>query len=58
MATFVFRCPVTGFNVQGWSADDAPTDDGEFYETMMCLACTRTHLVNRSTGRVLGSEDK
>jgi hypothetical protein len=55
MATFVFRCPNTGLNVQGWSAD-APADEDEF-ELVTCSACTRVHLVNPKTGKTLGSEE-
>jgi hypothetical protein len=54
MATLVYRCPITGMNVQGWFADEPSVNDGEVYETVTCIACTRTHLVNRSTGRMLG----
>jgi hypothetical protein len=45
-------------NVQGWSVDDTSADEGEVYETVTCLACTRVHLINRSTGKVLGSDDE
>jgi hypothetical protein len=45
MATFVYRCPTTGRNVQGWLADD-PTDSDAVYETVTCLDCTRVHLIN------------
>jgi hypothetical protein len=58
MATLVYRCPITGMNVQGWFAGDPSGDDVEVYETVTCLACTRVHLINRSTGRVLGSHDE
>jgi hypothetical protein len=54
MATLVDRCPTTGLNVQGWFADDPSSDEGDVYETVTCLACTRVHLINRTTGRVLG----
>ena len=57
MAAFLFRCPVTGQNVQGWLADDPTADaDKNVYETVTCLACACPHLVNRSTGRVLGTD--
>jgi len=57
MAAFLYRCPNTGLNVQGWVADD-PTERGdETYEPLACPACTRTHLVNPKTGRVLGSDE-
>jgi hypothetical protein len=52
MAAFLYRCPTTGLNVQGWFADEKTT-----YETVTCLACTQVHLINRLTGKVLGSDD-
>jgi hypothetical protein len=57
MATFIYRCPATLLKVQGWFADEPPAGETEVYETVTCLACTRTHLVNRSTGRVLGDDN-
>ena len=45
-------CPATRLKVQGWFADEVPPA----FEAVKCLACTRTHLINRSTGRVLGSD--
>jgi hypothetical protein len=44
--------------VQGWLADDPSGDDDGVYETVTCLACTRVHLINRSTGKVLGGDDE
>jgi len=55
-ATFLYRCPNTGLNVQGWVADD-PTE-GETYQPIPCTICTRLHLVNPKTGRVLGADEK
>ena len=52
MAPFLYRCPTTGLKVQGWLADDPSGDNDEVYETVTCLACTRIHLINRSTGKV------
>jgi hypothetical protein len=37
-----------------FSRGDAPANEANVYETVKCLACTRTHLINKSTGRVLG----
>jgi len=54
--TFLYRCPNTGQNVQGWSADEV-TDDDDAYQSVPCIACTRLHLVNLKTGKVLGDED-
>jgi hypothetical protein len=54
MAAFLYRCPNTGMNVQGWVADD-PTE-GETYHSITCTICTRLHLVDPKTGRVLGAD--
>ena len=55
MAPFIFRCPNTGLNVQGWSAEDV-TDEADTYEAMTCTACRQLHFVNRATGKVLGDD--
>jgi hypothetical protein len=57
MAMIVFRCPSTGMNVQGWFADDGSESGGETYETVTCAACSRLHLVNPKTGKILGDDD-
>jgi hypothetical protein len=55
MATFIFRCPIAGVHVQGWTErDDFDPDE---YESLLCLACQRVHLVNPATARVLGSDE-
>jgi hypothetical protein len=56
MAPFLFRCPNTGFRVQGFVADDGSEVGEETYETVSCQACRQVHLVNPTTGRVLGSD--
>ena len=56
MSAFVYRCPATGLNVQGFTAND-PTED-ETYESVSCTACLRVHMVNPKTGKVLGSDDE
>ena len=59
MATRVFLCPHTGQQVQGWFADDGSEDaGGETYEGVSCLACTQLHMVNRRTGKVLGTDER
>jgi hypothetical protein len=55
MATIVFRCPNLAVRVQAWFADDASDED--IYESVTCTACQRVHLLNRATGRVLGTDD-
>ncbi|MFY9837743.1 MAG: hypothetical protein WAK55_15005 [Xanthobacteraceae bacterium] len=54
---FVFRCPNTGLNVQGWVADNPSEPESEAYEAVTCTACARVHLVDPRTGRILGSEE-
>ena len=39
MATFLFRCPNTGYRVQGRVADDGSEDTEETYKTVSCHAC-------------------
>ena len=51
MAAFLYRCPNTGLNVQGWVADDPTADDS--FRAVICTACTRAHLVNPKTGKVI-----
>ena len=57
MTTFLFRCPVTGYSVQGLS-DEAVSDSDDTYQSVKCAACSRTHLVNAKTGKVAGSGRK
>ena len=57
MAPFLYRCPNTGRQVQGWIADDPTDEDDDTYQSLECLACTRVHLVNPKTGRVAGFDD-
>jgi hypothetical protein len=52
----VFKCPVTGMNVQHWLAD-VPENEKDRHSPVVCLACTKTHFIHNSTGQVLG-EDK
>ena len=46
MAAFIYRCPATGYNVQGFVADD-PTMGGEdAFRSVTCTVCARVPLVN------------
>jgi hypothetical protein len=54
--TFLYRGPNTGQNVQGWSAEEV-TDEDDTYQSFQCIACTRVHLVNLKTGKVLGEDE-
>jgi hypothetical protein len=54
MVEMVFTCPQTGLNVQHrLDSEDAP--DNAFV-LVDCPACTRLHLINRKTGKLLGSK--
>jgi hypothetical protein len=56
MPAFIYRCPVTGYNVQGHSTDTRLDDDAATYQAVTCTACARVHLVNSKTGKVAGAE--
>ena len=55
MPTFLYRCPNTGFRVQGYTPEQT-SDDGA-YEVVTRAACSRVHLVNPMTGKVMGEEE-
>jgi len=57
MANFIFQCPRTGLNVQHAWLDEEKRLDDNVYEIVACPACTRAHLINRSTGKPLGHKD-
>ena len=56
MPAFLYRCPNTGRTAQGWSADEV-TDDDDTYQSFACTFCTRVHLVNLKTGKLLGGDE-
>ena len=55
MATFIFRCPCTGWNVQAHTEDN--DKKGQTFETIACIACQQLHVVNPQTGMVAGEDD-
>ena len=58
MTPTIFKCQETGLNVQ-WEAEEIQQDGeghGTPYEVIKCPACTRMHLLNISTGKLLGEE--
>jgi hypothetical protein len=57
MSLFIFRCPVSGENVQRWMDDD-PEADSRSYVIVNCPACGRLHFVNRGTHKLLGHESE
>jgi hypothetical protein len=55
MAPFIYRCPNTGFHVQGWFPDDEESERaGNVFVGVACLACGVVHLVNPKTGKMAG----
>jgi hypothetical protein len=54
MVTFLYRCPTTGYNVQGYSADDPIEKDQHAFQPVTCTVCGRVHLVNPKTGKTIG----
>jgi hypothetical protein len=53
MPLFIYRCPNTGLNVQGFTADGLTEDDKQTQEAVSCTACRQMHWVNPKTGKVL-----
>jgi hypothetical protein len=49
MVTFIYRCPKTGFKVQGWITEEPA--DARAVVPVACLACNSIHLVNPATGK-------
>jgi len=56
MAAFIYRCPVTGYNVQTFVADD-PTKGADAFRSMTCPVCVRVRLVNPKAGKVVGDRE-
>jgi hypothetical protein len=54
MPPFLYRRPNTGETVQGFTAEEVPSDA---YESITCLACRQLHFVNSAMGKVLGQDD-
>ncbi len=57
MGKLIFRCARTGMNVQIEMPEMAPTDHADSYESVTCPACTRIHLINKTTRKMLGDQD-
>ena len=50
MRNFIYRCPATGYNVQGeYQTDGLPLPT---FVPQTCLACQGLHLVDTATGRL------
>ena len=57
MPAFTYRCPNTGYRVQGFTPGET-VEDCNAYEAVLCVLCQRMHLVNPATGKVAGEEDE
>jgi hypothetical protein len=58
MAAFIYRCPNTGLRIQALSTTEKSAEDENAYEPVTCVMCQQVHLVNPSTGKVLGEADE
>lgn len=55
----IFRCPVTGLDVQTLLSLRQRDDDEDgrgHYETVNCPVCANLHFVNLKTGKTLGMD--
>ena len=57
MSLFLYRCPNTGYRVQGVIAEDV-SDAAEDFRAITCLVCQRVHYVDPATGKVLGEDNE
>jgi hypothetical protein len=52
MPPFIYRCPNTGYNVQGWDpGDDKSEGANKVFVGVTCLLCGLVHFVNPKTGK-------
>jgi hypothetical protein len=58
MPPLLYRCPATGYRVQGFTAEEVSNDDVETFVTVTCIGCNQAHLVNPATGKVAGVDDE
>jgi hypothetical protein len=56
MGAFLFLCPNTGLQVQGWTESEDTENDG-IYVMVTCAACRGAHWVNPKTGNIIGQND-
>jgi hypothetical protein len=53
MPNSIFRCPKTGLNVPRPFVPDSDANPN-FYEHVPCPACGQSHLMHKSTGKLIG----
>jgi hypothetical protein len=54
MPKCLFLCPVTTLCVQGFTVEEAPSNDPDALTSVQCLTCGQGHRVNFRTGAALG----
>lgn len=60
MPSFLYRCPKTGKDVEGFVPDE-PSHDRRFdddFEVIVCNECKGLHWVDTKTGKVLGAKEE
>ena len=55
MLLFTYRCPKTGYRVQGFATEDI-SEDHHIFEPVTRPVCHQVHHVNPATGAVLGEK--
>jgi hypothetical protein len=59
MPPFIYRCPNTGFHVQGFAPNDGECEGADnVFLGVTCLACGLVHLVNPTTGKTVGESSE
>jgi hypothetical protein len=60
MPPFLYRCPNTGFRVQGFAPDDNDVSEGgnDIFVDVTCAACGSVHFVDPKTGKTPGESDE
>jgi hypothetical protein len=56
MAHRMFTCPETSMIVQHWLDEDDDGVSDNTYQVVTCPACTKVHLINRKTGKLLSEK--
>lgn len=58
MPTFLYKCPVVGYLVQGVADDGQSKPAADYFQAVECTACGMVHFVSPETGKVLGEKDE
>jgi len=58
MPPFLYKCPTTGFRVQGWTEVEEAEWTNDKYELVDCVACRGSHLINPKMGKTVGESSE